>query len=155
MKSDLNEVVSLCRVTTESAMQTPVNDTIYGTVEYHYCGEIKTAKGARPITVEVEAGRTGESWSLGGRSMLGNWNSSGMAGSGNRASKGLGIRYNSGRKYYKQVRTYICADCIECGANLTENDSTDDAGVFLDMFLKFLVYSWMIVGIVWSVQKII
>lgn len=150
----VHELIKSCMPVTTAALQKPTDDTIFGTVECYYCNEIKTAKGARAISVEVESGRSGGSVSFGGRSTAGSWMSSGLMGGGKRSSSGSGIRFNSGRKYYKQVKTYICADCISANADKKESPSDDTAIVLLGIFLKLMLLGWGIVFLIKAINQI-
>jgi hypothetical protein len=140
---DMESLIKSCIPATTAALQKPTDDTIYGTIECHYCGEIKTAKGARAIIAEVESGRSGESISYGSR-----------FGGRKTYGSGISVRINSGRKYYRRVKTYICTDCIASGADKRES-SDDDYKLLLGMFLKFLLIGWGIVFLVKGIHLII
>lgn len=56
---------------------------------------------------EVEVGRSGGSWTFRG----GGGNSSNAVGRVNTRRKGATVSYNTGRKYYRKQRIYVCADC--------------------------------------------
>jgi hypothetical protein len=81
-------------------------------VECSKCNSIVDIDGCRVREEEVESARAGGSWSLGGslsRSIFGTTN----PGKGRRKSGG--IRYNTGRQYYKKVKVYTCPDCAGWG----------------------------------------
>ncbi len=72
-------------------------------VECHCCGDIVDADKCTAETIEVATGRAGGSWSFGLR-----WGIFGKIGK----TSGKGIRYNTGRKYFKNETVYTCPNCI-------------------------------------------
>ena len=71
-------------------------------VECHYCGNVVDADKCTSETIEVATGRSGGSWSFGVR-----WGIFGRIGK----TSGKGIRYNTGKKHYKNEVVYTCAAC--------------------------------------------
>jgi hypothetical protein len=118
---------------------------IFGQVQCFRCGKFVEAEGCQTETVEVETGRSGGSWSVGGSNRNGSWFSKGVLGKGTRKSGGLNLRYNSGRKYYKKEQVYICP---ECQTNVSIQKPEKDDGALMMSFVMLCIYGAIIFGIV-------
>ena len=71
-------------------------------VECHSCGNVVDANICTSETIEVATGRSGGSWSFGLR-----WGIFGRIGK----TSGKGIRYNTGKKFFKNETIYTCPNC--------------------------------------------
>lgn len=78
----------------------------FGYIPCYSCGRLCGPEEGRMRRIEVESGRSGGSWTMGGRNS--NWTNN-RGGKGNR--KGTGLRYNTGRTYYKKIEVFVCNDC--------------------------------------------
>lgn len=118
---------------------------IFGQVECYKCEQLVNSDQCQKRTIEIESGRSGGSWSIGGSRRGGNWNSNGIMKKGTRKSGGVNVRYNAGRTYYKKVDVYVCKDCLTKETEEAEQRSKEfwsSIGVLITIsFICFIV--WM------------
>jgi hypothetical protein len=89
----------------------------FGMMSCHSCGKMCDPEHGRIRTVEVESGRSSGTVSVGGRGS--HWTNN-KGGSGQR--RGSGIRYTTGRTYYKNVEVFVCDSCLQNEKSQRESD---------------------------------
>lgn len=109
---------------------------MFGGVECESCGRIVELENARARTVEVETGRSGGSVTVRGGL------SSGMFGKKPTSRKSGGLSYNTGRKYYRNVKVYVCNECV---AREQAESAQAVAG-----FFGLVLFGLIIWGCVWT-----
>lgn len=78
-------------------------------VECYKCGNHRPIDRVKTRTIEVESGRSGGSFTYKGWGSSGGW-----TGSDKKFRKvGGGLNYNAGRKYYRNVKVYVCYACLK------------------------------------------
>lgn len=78
-------------------------------VECYKCGALVPSYRTRPRTIEVESGRSSGTISIRG----GLSNSRSTRSNNARKRRGSGIRYTTGRTYYRKVNVSVCLDCLQ------------------------------------------
>ena len=111
-------------------------------VECYKCHQHQPITYVRSRTVEVESGRSGGSFTYRGWGSSGQWTS----GSKRYNKLGGGISYNEGRKYYRNVKVYICEECLadERDARVAADKASKRRwSIFLVVVLLAGAYLWI------------
>lgn len=93
------------------------------------CGSHNTKDTWWRVTVEEESGRSGGSWTFGGRSYRGS----------KRTSKSNSIFYNTGKKYYRNRVVFVCDDCHGSFGSFMKNLFS---WMILLFFILLFYYKW-------------